>query len=704
MTRALIPFLLLIAVSLPASEIALAPVLAAPTTTSFFPRVASNGDGFLAVWEDMRANGEIRAARLDASGNLLDTFGFRIADGQGIASVASAGGDYMVAIARACGPLEVVRVTRDGQVSAPKAIDSATFRPCLNDIAIASNGSSYLVAADVGALLDLDGNVINGPFPLRFAQVDVASNGRGYMIAGSSPVQALPVSDRGELGIARTIGDGRSAAVASDGQQYLIVTTGNAVVTQVVASDATPLGPPKFVTTPIQSWAARAVWSGSDYVIAYSQVTPGSANGMYIAHANAGGDFASSSVLATDVLDPTLVSSFDLAPARGGAMLVADTLGQSVVAGFVSSSVGPLLPISFAGAAQYRPELAPTADGAVAVWREYLSTTGFRVHGVSLDANGRPRSPVADVGETDNFFDTIPRAAFDGTNVIVTWTSGSVLFARRFTTLMQPIDAPFVIGRTFGQYGLTAANGTTLVAYVPGGSGASPDVHAALLRTDGPAISKSDIVVGANFDFGFHVPAAAWNGSEFLVAWAHSLAPPPTQGLFPNPPEEILAARVTATGVVIDTSPIRVAMLPLSLTTLTLASNGSDFYAAWLQSGTVSGKAIRANGTVAATADVLSAPDAAIGPALARYGESYAAAWIVRDGTYTRSIEIRAVGGALSALPQIVTTSVSEGVSLTALGSAIGAGYARVSDDAGGVMRAFVNTTPAPRPRRRPTS
>jgi hypothetical protein len=34
----------------------------------------------------------------------------------------------------------------------------------------------------------------------------------------------------------------------------------------------------------------------------------------------------------------------------------------------------------------------------------------------------------------------------------------------------------------------------------------------------------------------------------------------------------------------------------------------------------------------------------------------------------------------------------------------IGAAYSRIGDGAGGVLRAFLNTTPAQRPRRRPTA
>lgn len=303
------------------------------------PRIASNGNEHLVVWSDARG---IRAARLDAAGNLLDPIGFDIPGAQGVASVASAGDDYMV-VAAVCDSILAFRVSRYGQVSPPKTVTAPSAQPCLTDVEIASNGSSYLVVADVAALLDLSGNVLAGPFALPFIQAGAASDGHGYMIAGkTTAIEALPVSGRGELGTVRTILQGTAATVASNGQSYVLVATGNAIVTELLAADATPLGPAKLVPTADVTGAPRAVWSGSDYVIAYAQ-----ANELLLARASAAGDFTSNGASAMGVSDST-TAAFDLAPALGGTLLTAATTANTIVDALVTpAAVGPLLPISF---------------------------------------------------------------------------------------------------------------------------------------------------------------------------------------------------------------------------------------------------------------------------------------------------------------------------------------------------------------------
>lgn len=179
------------------SEVPLSPPIleAAPFGRSA-PRIASNGSDFLIVWHDGRAGDDDRnvttsspsaviAARVDREGNVLDPTGIMIGIG-GSLNVASDGRDYVVALrcSRAWdAPICLTRISAEtgevqpgSQVPAPSA-------------AIASNGNGYLVAYRADGWIwvisiDAGGLAAGSPTRVSAAKADpvVASNGDSYFV------------------------------------------------------------------------------------------------------------------------------------------------------------------------------------------------------------------------------------------------------------------------------------------------------------------------------------------------------------------------------------------------------------------------------------------------------------------------------------------------------------------------------------------
>src|SRR5688500_10381342 len=86
------------------------------------PSIATDGDGYLAVWTDQRAGGEnaVWAARLGADGTVLDRTGVRVATMASAGQVVWTGNKYLIAYDEEIGPRTFVRtMTRDGVFGEP---------------------------------------------------------------------------------------------------------------------------------------------------------------------------------------------------------------------------------------------------------------------------------------------------------------------------------------------------------------------------------------------------------------------------------------------------------------------------------------------------------------------------------------------------------------------------------------------------------
>ena len=156
------------------------------------PSVASDGSGFLVVWEDQRTpdswERDIYAARVDANGNTLDPDGIAVSTRPGLEwdpEVSFDGTNYLVAWTDSTSfnrnDVRAARVSLDGQVLDPDGIVLTAQEPFGgNRPHIAFDGTNYLVVYEncycmrgvrvtpEGTILDPGGfSIASGDFPLR---------------------------------------------------------------------------------------------------------------------------------------------------------------------------------------------------------------------------------------------------------------------------------------------------------------------------------------------------------------------------------------------------------------------------------------------------------------------------------------------------------------------------------------------------------
>ena len=725
----LVPLFLLIATSISAQpfghEFPVTPPGPLLPVRADLPRVASNGKGFAAVWRDYRANGDVYAARFDVHGTNLDPAGIHIAEGQGWPAIASAGGDYLIADADPCSSVSVLRFSADGSVGTPHVI--ATTNGLCTSVELASNGDTYLAVWMLGngALLDRDGNIIAGPFTIgKFIRtIGVASDGHDYMVIGANnaigfPVEVVPISAAGAVGNPRVLFSAHppDVAIASNGSRYLAVAIqDNTVHAQLLHPDGTADGAAIDQTVvPGQLYLPRTVWTGSSYAVDFIQST---LNGSSF-HITTIDPLSRSAKEVSRIEGPVSGWAWHDVVGSNGVLLIAWSLdGFAVNSAFVpvtglsvASDLKPT-PLSVAPASQWMPKLVSNGSSSIVMWRE----SNLSLRGIVVDGEGQLVGEPVIVAQLPG--DAAYQSTFVGSTFLVTWKSGANLYGRRFTSALQPLDSDPVllaekVDAEWQPYAIAAGDNDALLAW------ASPDVYATLVHVNSQAMMATPIAVPP-LPLNDHAVSAAWNGTEFLLVWGHARGPEPTQGLFPEPPDDIDILRVARDGHLIDPSPRTIASAASSVGTTTAASNGNDFYAAWDMyasggaytpgSAVVQGKAIAADGTSPSFTTSLSGSS----PSVMRYKSGYLLSWLPVTSSFYASIpqftivDANGVTSAVAQLPEMERPYLNGEGPLFAIGPAgILVAYERFANEPqfAGVSRVFARSVSPAVPRRRAAS
>ncbi len=229
--------------------------------------VATNGTAFLTVWQDDRdaetgGAPEIRAARVNAAGTVLDTAGIVIAPAARTSwarpSVAWNGTDYVVAwTGGSADPVRAARLSAGGLLRDPVAIEVSGL---LNGIqpAVACAGAAALVAwtsvdprapGIYGRLVGPEGAFLSAVFEVSSTgQSPVATAGGGqFLIAWIEPVPSL--------GLRRV----RATRVIAEGESAGRVLDPGGVLVSEYRSDRSDLS---------------VAWDGTEYVIAHGYGAP----------------------------------------------------------------------------------------------------------------------------------------------------------------------------------------------------------------------------------------------------------------------------------------------------------------------------------------------------------------------------------------------------------------------------------------------
>src|ERR1043165_6759429 len=224
------------AVEIPVSE----PVYGPAPGNQYYAAASSDGEQYLAVWVDERAEaGQSYAARIAADGTLLDPNGIRVASG-GLTYYPSVlwGGSAWFVLSNTCSAIELVRVGRNGVAldAKPRLFPVNAWCP---GVSAASDGRYVAVGYVTGyskyeqraLIIDADGQQVADL--LLFSGDEnvwpaITADGTSFVAVVKN--QALRFDRNGPLGAARSISIEGSAnpamGIATDGKEFLITRGG----------------------------------------------------------------------------------------------------------------------------------------------------------------------------------------------------------------------------------------------------------------------------------------------------------------------------------------------------------------------------------------------------------------------------------------------------------------------------------------------
>jgi len=689
----------------------------------FSTRAASDGRDFLVVWVDVQRNrgnaSRIYAARMNAAGEVLDPLGIRIptiSQQNYSAGVVFLGDAYLVywvetsPVSSAFNALMAVRISRDGIVldSVPRMLADHA----VNVQGAASNSRRTVIAygAQLGIqtiVLDREGNVIDGPRALttdRRANVAlVASTGRDFLVAWSSDVVYASRFDENGAPIdsAPIVLSSHTQLynLGSDGDSYVAIVSDRdiGVVAQHVSAAGELL---ERSAVPLQQVYPGLVFAGGSYLLMdgdavqrtiFLRQLDRTGKPIGASAPLAGGtSFGAGGTLASNGSDAAAFwTEWNASPqAFHGTVVDGSTLAMSSVATITRSAN-----------AQTTPDAATSGRNLAVVWNESDGTYAGRLtlDGQMLDGRG------IRIGSRSI---SAPRIVFDGVNYLVAWIESSDATARVKTTRLSPengtlLDSPAIaVATTQCGNGLALAAGpSTLIAWSD-----CDRVVANTIARDGFLGTVTTVTPADTTRTG--TVSAAWNGSEWLVAWEDLvLAGGP---IIDIPAFETLlkAARISASHTLLDPKPIAISETRNDYQPL-VASDGHDFLIAWTRYTTnplfsvitqriSSGGSLLENGRIGSGRAKNVAWD----------GQQYAVAFasFSFSGPSTLYVtHIPASGPIESSAPQSIVSSIIDpeaALIVTQPGRVIAA-YSRVAPEAlyGDVDRIFVGTPHAIRGR-----
>ena len=416
--------------------------------TSKTPRVATNGDGYLAVWDAAQTG--IFFARVAADGTLLDPVNRFLADGFGSAVVWT-GSEYAVFFSRANAVLAVA-VSPDGTVTEPKVVHELVG----GALEVATTGNTIAVLSQsVLLIVDLDFNLL-GQRILRttlgdFHSADMVAVGNTYVMASAAyqgnTVRTVVINEAGNYPIANAVRvhseavDVREVALATDGTNVLVVwSRRESLHAQLIAPDNRLLGGKHTLvnddgvanTDVIDR--PRAFWRGSEYLVTYTtnQFLDTAWAALRVSRQAAaigtpqpafGGGTAADVAVKTNGSGAVIWSQNDFSQVRLGlfpATASAPVLDKTVA-------------VAIAAKAQLRVAAERAGDAMVLGWVEQ-SAAGFEIR--IARAGGTPivvRQAYAD------WLDVL----YDGERLWVVWFDSreQQLWVRRYTPDLEAIDA-----------------------------------------------------------------------------------------------------------------------------------------------------------------------------------------------------------------------------------------------------------------------
>jgi len=686
--------------------------------TGFPVAIASDGDGFLAVWADDRDRTSVFASRIDRDGTVLDPLGIFIATSPDVGGVAWDGDAYVVVWGDPNGSVAAERIASDGTiVTPPRSIAQGQdqFLP----ITVASNGKVSVVTTSNGyVVLDRDLNVIELSSDF-YAYTEVFLTGRDEftILAGNGILIAKRLDSAGHLLSSKTVGTAGGAyfnrAISCHESNCIEVFSNFPTPHLQVASfdpTAQTNGTPVDLPIPNGSFTLVAVPDGfllitADYTMQHFDLhgVPNGQPGLPCCR-------------------PTNGIPAGIAAASNGsdvAILGGDT-DSTVRVTMASWTNAEKRNVTTSATAQEHPAIAGNGANYLVAWWETEGVYEGRVSldGAPLDGTGRliqplPLPPVPLYSNLRYPFLPAPflSIAFDGTSYLLSAsasydpTSATPRNGEILTARIDPATGDILARRTTcGSDMRIANNGSSTVAAWVDCTGA---LDLAFLDANGAPASMPVTVATSGVVY-VAKPSLAWNGAEWLVTWEEeTVFPGLTSPVFANyfDTTAIRGARFSGALTPLDTLPMPIVTgIFASGMSSRVASDGHDFLIAWSADNALTQvRSISASGADSEKPVLL--PWIAQVQDLIWDGLSYALAYATIDRAQhvpadLSLLQLSSSGTVLDSLAISITPDDERSAALVSPGNGrLLAAYTRVAHEPlyGGVERVFIA---APRPAR----
>ena len=705
------------------------------------PSVASNGTEYVAVWLDPRASrsaafaqSKLYASHLNEHAQTTEPFGHTI-DGTILspAKIASNGHGYVIAYVGQNG-VETRHLDDNGVPNLPAVGIGIDFE----NIAIASNGSSYLIAhgntmtiassngdsllrRTVDVSLSFVSRAVTNVGPVYYmAQSKSVCTGNGSTCSGEIDLYTL--TDAGTLTV-QTLATGLPytgrVAMASGAGRVVVAyesddaTIGRAVDTWLIDSSNNSVLQhlqsvlPDRVDCLCGTFTPAVGYDGIDFLIAWQSGTElGTASDIFGVRMRPDGSIrdvnpfliASSSASTPQIATNNASIALVWRDASRGTQDIVSreigTFGDLITAPLASMLVSSAMPL------QTQLQIATLPSGPIAVWRER------DVHASIEASTATCRTTVAPVAAREV---TVPSIAVGTDFALIAWREE--IDARTFRIMARRIGSdctlldftPVVLANDTRAF--TSDFDTTAVAFNGSAflvvwTSAANTIHGARIDSAGKLLDVQPINVSSHDQpFGLpESPRVVWDGTNWTVAWTAgpscpscAFPPPPTGN-----PTNLFAAQVSRDGVVVTQANHTIVNdAGVSGQRIGLAYGGGKTALVWLAGNTCVDAAFL-NGGNTVSAFPLHCFDSALQSGdidLTYSNGAFVATW-TEPATVNSSVALAGFDGNGRLLTNVMTVSPagipSFGVAIAPTSTGVTAGYSRFDSDSGNVARGFI--------------
>jgi len=421
-----------------------------------------------------------------------------------------------------------------------------------------------------------------------------ARGGSDADIFGARVTPSGVVLDSAGIAISTAPSDQQSPALTFDGTSFLVVwmDVRSGSDYEIYGTRVTPSGvvldPAGFAVSTAGRWedAPAIAFDGTNFLVVWQDERSGSDCDVYGTRVTPGGVTLDTSGIpvstaASDQYDPAI--AFDgtnflvvWRDERGGEDIYGARVTQS---GVVLDSAG--LAITTAAYEQANPTLAFDTANFLVVWADQRNVTGFDIYGTRVTPAGRVLDTSGIAISTAAKGQYTPALAFDGESFLVVWedrrnNDSPDVYGARVTPAGVVLDSEGIAidtAKTWQHSPVVAFDGTDFLAtWEDHRSVPDYDIYGARLTSAGVVLDSPDIVIStaANWQ---RDPAVGFDGSNFLAVWEDS-----RKG---SGYTDLRGARVTPTGVVLDSSCVTITTARYDLGLPVLAFDSANFLVVW---------------------------------------------------------------------------------------------------------------------------